>query len=440
VRSEKLREKLNGIYEVALNLHFGEKQFFSGVKNYNPLVLFCVLSAVTGKNVLVYGDYGSGKTTACERIASLVMSVPLEFIQASTIHGHPEQTEEKIKATLDLGALEKEGREVVRWRVTPFSPVVIVDEINRLPAGKQNILLNEVDRGVWSYRGSTLFLRKKPLFATVNYGDEGTSPLIPPLADRFDVAVETGRVGVIGRRKIRAGVDDSFLRHPDFAEEMVERVLEINDRSAEEYVRKKAEEFSSILNERFEKMGIQVETLTPAEVDRIGEEIGKVELTADAEMFLDYFSQEVYCQMTTKKDFSRCDGCHYSSFACSDVGVFSGRAEISVVSLSRALSWLEGEDECSLGKVLKVIPYCLWHRSRLNPARAIDVRDIEKDECDELFAFKEVVEEVARRWDEHRDYQIEAYRALIEKDTETLEKIGERVSHPLFKSLVRWVE
>ncbi len=438
-RSEKLREKLLKLYDVASELYLGEKSFFSGSNYYNPLVLFSLLSTVIRKNVLVYGDYGSGKTTACERIASLVRSIPLEFVQAATIHGHPEQTEEKMKATLDLGALEKEGKEVVRWKLTPFSPVTIVDEINRLPAGKQNILLNEVDRGVWSYRGVTLFLTKKPLFATVNYGDEGTANLIPPLADRFDVAVETGRVGVVGRRKVRAGVDDSFLRYPEFAEEMVKEVLEINGKKAEEYVRKKAEEFSSILSERFEEMGIQAEAMSPDELDEIEREVSKVELSAEAEMFLDYFSQEVYCQMSTRKDFSRCEGCHYSSFACSDVGIFSGRAEVSVVSMAKAIAWLEGREECSLVQLISVLPYCLWHRCRLNPARVIDVRDVEKEECDELFALKEVIDEVARRWDEHREYQEMAYRALMEGEIELLEKICERVSHPLFRSLARWV-
>ncbi len=428
-----VRDKLLRIYSfVTDKLHFGEKTFFSGRESYNPLALFGVLSAVLGKNMLVFGDYGSGKTTSCERIASLVTCVPLEFVQSATIHGHPEQTEEKIKATLDLGALEKEGREVVKWKVTPFCPVTVVDEINRLPAGKQNVLLNEVDRGIWSYRGSTLFLEKKPLFATVNYGDEGTAKLIPPLADRFDVAVETGRLDAINRRKVRRGVNDSFLRDRALAEEMVEKILEINSREAENYVREVRERFCEILSEK-----IGFELLYPDEVEKIRKEVEGCEVLPETELFLDYFSQEVYCQMTTKKDFSRCEGCHYSSFACSDIGVFSGRAERSVVTLAKAIAWLEGE-ECSVHHVKAVLPYCLWHRCNINQSRVVEVRDIEKNECDELFAIKEIIDEVERRWDEHREFQIVAYKAMLEGNRALLEEVCEKVSHPLFKSLLNY--
>ncbi len=426
----ELRKKVLKVYDfVCSRLYFGVETFFSGKKSYTPLPLFCILSAIMRRNVLVFGDYGSGKTTSCERIASLISCVPLEFIQASTIHSHPEQTEEKIKATIDLGMLEKKGIEVVRWKITPFSPVTIVDEINRLPAGKQNVLLNEVDRGIWSYRGSTLFLKKKPLFATVNYGDEGTAKLIPPLMDRFDVAVETGKMNAVMRRKLRRGIRDDFLRDLKLSEEMVEKIQEINSREAEEYVREVSELFSSKLSER-----VGFDVLTPEELEEVEKEIEDVELNQDVELFLDYLSQEVYCQMTTKKDFSRCDTCHYSGFACSDIGIFSGRAENSSICFAKAIAWIEDED-CQLRHIKAVLPYCIWHRCNLNESRVLEVRDIEKDECDEIFALKDVINDVERRWEEHRDFQILAYRAIVEGNKELLEEICEKIPHPLFKSI-----
>ncbi len=153
MESDEVRE----IYDfVQMNLFFGDETLSIGEKRYNPLVLFTIITSFLDGKELIFGEYGSGKTTSAERITSLTKTLPLEFIQATTIHGHPEQTEEKMKATLDLAALEKEGKEIIRWKLLPFSPAVIIDEINRLPVGKQSMILNEVDRNIWSYRGETL--------------------------------------------------------------------------------------------------------------------------------------------------------------------------------------------------------------------------------------------------------------------------------------------
>jgi len=68
----------------------------------------------------------------------------------------------------------------------------------------------------------------------------------------------------------------------------------------------------------------------------------------------------------------------------------------------------------------------------------VEVKDIEKNECDELYALKEITDEVYRRWEEHKDFQVIAYKALLEGNRELLEEVCERVSHPLFKSLLGW--
>jgi len=168
-----MKNSIKKLYDlITSRFYFGDETLEIGDKKYDPIVLFGIITCILNGRELIFGEYGSGKTTSSERISSLIMGLPLEFIQAVTIHGHPEQTEEKIKATLDLGALEKDGREVVRWKLSVFSPVLIIDEINRLPVGKQNLILNEVDRNIWSYRGETIIFEvDKAFFATVNYQD-----------------------------------------------------------------------------------------------------------------------------------------------------------------------------------------------------------------------------------------------------------------------------
>ncbi len=437
------KQKIQKLYdEITLHLYLGDETFGIGDKGYEPVVLFGIITLILDGKELIFGGYGSGKTSSSERIASLVKGLPLEFVQATTLHGHPEQTEEKIKAVLDLGALEKEGREVVKWKIIPYSPVVIIDEINRLPIGKQSMLLNEVDRNIWSYRGETLIIeRPKSFFATINYQDVGTTKLIPPLCDRFDIAVETGMLHPIRKRLIRRGLDDNFLKDRKLAEEMIEYILKNNETwQADEvvrYISERTEEFKGELERRFKEKGIDLQIPREEEVEEIKREILEIEISEDTELFLDYIGQEIRCQYSSVKEFSRCHGCHYAHYLCADLYNISNRAEQSLFRYSKALAWITGESEVTLDHILSIMPYALWHRSAISDEKISEVRELEKDSSDELYALSDLMSAVRRRWDEHREYQIEAYLALREENYETVKKMADKIGHPFFKSLVR---
>lgn len=430
------------LYEfVQTNIFFGDETLKLD-KPYNPLVLFTILTSFLNGKELIFGDYGSGKTTSAERISSLTKAVPLEFIQASTIHGHPEQTEEKLKATLDLAALEKEGKEVIRWKLLPFSPAIIIDEINRLPVGKQSMLLNEVDRNIWSYRGETLIFQEgKSFFGTINYQDAGTTLLIPPLLDRFDIAVETTMLHPVRKRLVRRGVDDSILRDPKLAKEMIDYIMEMNLSEKSEdiikYVNEVSDSFREVIEERAREMGFNLNIPSREEIDGIRREIESYPISSDFELFLDYLGQEVYCHMGMHKDFSKCSGCHYANYICSDIYTISNRAEKSVTLYSKALAWWEGDGEADILHLVSILPFALWHRTEISDRKRSEIRDVEKDTSDEFFAVRDSVLKVKKRWEEHRNLQIEAYNFLKKGDEKELEKIAELVAHPFFKSLLR---
>jgi len=439
-----MREDIRRLYDLVRRFYIGDEVFEVGDNRYEPIALFGIITCLLGGKELVFGEYGSGKTTSSERIASLLFGLPLEFVQAVTIHGHPEQTEEKIKATLDLGALEKEGKEVVKWKACVFSPVLIVDEINRLPVGKQNMLLNEVDRNVWSYRGETIvFNTPKTFFATVNYRDLGTTEIIPPLLDRFDIAVEVSRIHPIRKRVIRRGIVDDVLRDSALAEEMLNYIHENNEsckaKDVLKFITEKSDKFKCVLEERFKKEGFNVEIPKSYELEKIRREIEDTEVEEEVELFLDFIGQEVYCQLSTKKDFSKCDGCHYVNYICSDIYAISNRAEISLIRYAKALAWIE-EKEVGLVHVLALMPYVLWHRCEISYKKIAEVKDIEKDCCDELYAVKEAIYDAFRRWEEHKIHQIEAYRCIARGEYEKLIEIAKDFNHPFFKSLIRGYE
>jgi len=438
-------QKIQSLYDIVCShFYLGNETFDIGDKRYDPVALFGILNLILDGKELIFGEYGSGKTSSSERISSLVKGLPLEFVQSTTLHGHPEQTEEKMKGTLDLGALEREGREVVKWKIIPYSPVVIIDEINRLPVGKQNMLLNEVDRNIWSYRGETLIFKPaKSFFATINYQDAGTTKLISPICDRFDLAVETGAVHPIRKRFIRRGIDEEILRDKKLSEEMVEYILKNNEtRHAEkvsQYIKERSEEFKGELERRLKEKGLDVLIPREEETREIKKEIAEIKISEDAELFLDYIGQEVYCQYTLKKDFSRCHGCHYSNYLCADLYSISNRAEQSLFRYSKALAWFNSEEEVTLEHVLAVMPSALWHRSAVSGEKIGEVSEFEKDSSNELHAVNELLRSVKTRWEEHRDSQIEAYLAFREEDYGKVRKMAEKTGHPFFKSLAKWL-
>ncbi len=437
-----MHQKVIDLYDVITSrFYLGDETLRAGGRRYEPVSLLGLFTLILGGRELVFGEYGSGKTTSSERISSLFLGLPLQFVQATTIHGHPEQTEEKIKATLDLAALEKEGDEVVKWKVTPFSPSIIIDEINRLPVGKQNMLLNEVDRNIWSYRGDTLFFEdEKSFFATINYQDAGATNLIPPLLDRFDVAVETGRLHPIRKRMVRKGVKDEILEDSKFSKEMVtyivENALSQNLNELTRYVEECRNEFREKLEERFKKEGLKVELPGIDDLEEAKEGIMNTPISDDVELFLDYIGQEVHCQLGLKKDFSKCSGCHYANYICSDLYSVSGRAEKSLLKYAKALGWLNDE-EVDLEHLMAIMPYALWHRSAVNDEFLSRIRDLEKESSDAFYAVEEIITSAKDRWYEHRDHQIHVYRSLQEGDHDNVREIAEKINHPFFKSLIR---
>lgn len=438
-----LNKEIQRIYELIKNrFYLGDETFEVGDERYEPVALFGILTLILDGRELIFGEYGSGKTSSSERISSLIKGLPLEFVQASTIHGHPEQTEEKIKATLDLGTLEREGKEVVKWKITPYSPMVIIDEINRLPVGKQSMLLDEIDRNIWSYRGQTLMIKGgKAFFATINYQDVGTTRLVPPLLDRFDVAVETGKLHPVRKRLIRRGINEEVLRNSQLSQKMIEYILKnTKTKDAErinQYINEAAEEFKEKLEERLKDEGWDIKIPRGEEIKEIKEEIEKLSVSEDAELFLDYIGQEIYCQRSLKKDFSKCSGCHYTNYLCSSLYSISNRAEHSLFRYAKALAWFMGKGEVTLEHIMAIMPYLIWHRTSVSNERLSEIRDVEKDACDEFYAVKECLRETKKRWMEHRDFQVEAYLALKDGDYEGLMRIADKIDHPFFKGLIR---
>jgi MoxR-like ATPase len=95
------------------------------------LTLSVLNSIVPNSAMLLVGGHGGGKTSLVKYLARMFTGISLSEAEECIIRGHPELTEEKIIATLNIKKLMKDGEEEVIWRVFSKSFWKIIDEVNR---------------------------------------------------------------------------------------------------------------------------------------------------------------------------------------------------------------------------------------------------------------------------------------------------------------------
>ena len=414
----------NGVYDlVNQNFYLNRAQIQLGDRFFEPVAFIGILTALVDGKELLYGPYGKGKTTSSEALGALLYGLPLEFMQVSQLDGHPEQTEEKIKAIIDLGKLTKEGIEEVIWRLFVYTPAKVCDEINRLPEGKQNILLKGIDRNVWTYRDSTLTVPQGCFYGTCNYADRGNTDLIPPLKDRFDIAVEVRRADPIRRELIRNGVvRDAFeqLKEPALYTEIFAMLMDSKHTAEKklELLEQMSQKFKQELSKRF-----SLSLPTNDELRTAKKELSSLILEDEATLFIDYLTSEMeFCIYHDKPEHATCQKCHWKDFLCSRMGKIGGRLELSVVKYARATAWLLGEKKVTLEHVKMIYPYALWHRAEFQDNILQEYVSEPRESTLKLHIARKIVEEKTPHFIETKDLQARSYNAVVNSNANDLEK------------------
>jgi len=440
ISKDGYQERVREIYRfISDNFYLNRPDLEVKGERYNSALLFGILTALYGGKELIIGEPGLGKTTSAEYISCLLYRYPLGTIWGSEVSGHPEQTEEKIVGRPDLGALNQ-GREVVVWSNFVQLPVKIVDEINRLPETKQSMILDGVDRGNWEYLNEIVINDEYVLFATANYQDRGTNTIIAPLVDRFDVMVESRHPGPnlafqIGRRSRL----DNPLRHPEFERRFQELL-----RSQVPYHEKlpRLEELSEAFGSYLEEK-VGVKGLSKEERLRIRRQIAEIPLDLDANAFLRMVLAELsFCyRYGQKRSVEQCpEGCHYTGYLCYHVkNCASNRLPISVIGYSQALAWFLEDDEVDLEHVRTVLPFTLAHRVQWRDSYISKKEGEGRNDPLQIYLAKEATEEIFHRYNEQRDYLLDALavacRAFEGEEVEPLEG-----DHPIYEEIKKEIE
>ncbi len=301
------------------------------------ILTICILNAlVPNSAMLLIGGHGGGKTSIAKFLGRMFTGISLMGLEESIIRGHPQLTEEKIIATLNIQKLMKNGEEEVIWRNFSLNFWKIIDEVNRCSPYTQNILLSLLAEGKLKYYDSILDVAKYTLYATLNPDDSGTFELSAPFLDRFGISIP--------------------ITMP------------------------KSQDLSEILNSQDEKLSgydelVQIpQVLTEEQLLNIWFEVEKIPLNNEASNFINAIIREfTLCERIEKGNSNYlkpstglCSGCHYNipeKIPCSNSdSILSVRVAKDLARYAKALTWLINMPEVSLISIITIAPYVISHR------------------------------------------------------------------------------
>lgn len=342
MRNEELREKILLALEILekeklfLHTKYLEIDTPNGAFRAPLIAGLALLNAIVGNGaMLLWGGYGYGKTLLIKYLGRMLTGTSLEEIEASILRANPQLIEEKIVGRLHLGKLVKEGEEEVIWRRFIRAFWKIIDEINRLSPGAQDVVLSLLGEGLVKYFDAVFASRKFVLYATLNPRDVGTFPLSMPLLDRFGIAVVVKSPLLDDMNEIVLLPDDRVLRKD------VPAVLSVNELvDAWAYV-------EAMQLEPTAQMFISTLSKEISLCDRVDKETG------------------IFMEMGSKI----CVGCQFENLdtVCKYVYTpLSVRAQRDLAKYAKALAWLIGLETVPLSVVVTIAPYVIWHRLRFS--------------------------------------------------------------------------
>ena len=448
-RKETLQDKVQGLYgKISDEFYLNKNDFEANGQRYNSALLFGILTELNKGNMLLFGEYGGGKTTSAEYLNAVFNGLPLDLVKRVAIRGNPQMTEEKMVGRPHYGKMHQGEADVVWQHFVLIGPTIFV-EVNRIPESNQAVVLNGIDRGEWNYLNDFVSTGRQPFFATCNYADRGNNDLIPPILDRFDVAVESRFPGVMNALHIAKDYyndKDMTLENP----ELTRRALQIlSSGKPYEEAQKELEAIVKQQQTRLRDVGFSV--VSAENKAKIEQEIRGVALDRDAEQYFAFLVAEMNSSQKygQKRSIDNPEGDKQNGLYLNTTFAGSGsrREEKSLVRYAKSLAWLQGEEEVNLDNISQVAPYVLWHRIRWTPETEQAFRDSDRRDPLDLHIAKTLLGDgtneipgVKRRYTEsHANYQrvidLVKYGNIDQAVQESRAFYADGRGHPIFKDL-----
>ncbi|MHA1728669.1 MAG: AAA family ATPase, partial [Promethearchaeota archaeon] len=270
-----------------------------------------------------------------KHLGRMFTGMSLEAAEDSIIRGHPQLTEEKMIATLNIAKLLNSGQEEVIWRKFTTSFWKVLDEVNRLSPYAQNILLSMLAEGKVKYYDHVFSTDKYVLYATLNPGDVGTFEMSPPFMDRFGISVYISMPTTHDLSIILESRDDKLLGYDE--------IMQV----------------PAVLNKE--------------QVLSIWFMVDKIKIGKSSENFIHSIVRDfTLCERIDKgnseyltPETGLCNDCHFNlkKLVCNKViSILSVRVAKDLLRYSKAMAWFLGFKEVTIDIISAVAPYVISHR------------------------------------------------------------------------------
>jgi MoxR-like ATPase len=366
--AEKLRRAYDWIAREAIVSPYHDIEFGEGLSlgrsgnasqrvelhasSYSSYILLPLLNLATSQRLLFIGAPGRGKTSMAI-LMGLLAGHALADVKRSVQRGHPQLTiPDLLGSPLPSEMIRAEDPKAIRvaWRGWLTMRVKIIDEYNRIPTKTQSALLSLMAEGYAEMFEQVVECGWSAWYLTAN--DDlggGTFPVIEALKDRIDIVVRC----------------TPFNAH--YLDTLVDRVK--TARRPLEFVP------SDII-------------FTPAELDRIEQEIRAVALPAAVRDGLGFFAGQLeFCRRASDRlEFMQKDTLHLAGLKVAQVcneecpldkqtnicsqtenGV-SARAYQTLILFAKALAYFRGAAEVSNEDVRQILPWILHDKLKPNAA------------------------------------------------------------------------
>jgi len=431
----KIVEKLKAFVEKTANsVHYDTTKLDTGTEIIEHGILTLeTLVFLLNKKALVMGNPGTGKTSSVNKLASLLVGIPLPLAESIHLRGNPEETKESLIGRPDFGKLNL-GDEKALFIFAHFFPYLLIDELNRLKPGKQSLLLQGLQSGIWKYLNDYIKTGDRPVFATANHTDEGTEKIIPPLEDRFNICFE------IPPLKTTYDVFDveaadtyarNLLSNDEIEEKMLKILLDNKKPNKEKQIEisRLCREFQDYLK----KEGVFL--LSEEDKKEIKRKIEETELSTHCKLYIEAVFQEInYSELYGFKRASDpiiLDTTD-KNYAGGDVGCGLGnRAVVDMWHITKIFAFLSGCEEANVEHAKMAIPYVLNHRLKFTADFEARSERKSRKEMKQLGLTRILLEEINARFNQEAKNLQEALYWRKEKGIKKIEDLPDRIKEKL---------